>query len=95
MIRKANFRSLDGLIIEFLHFGENTIQKNFSLCSGRKVNEACISAPAISINTDQMKSPLELSKGDSVIEEDKTYAKSMLGTTEESSGAEHKVLGVR
>ena len=44
-------------------------------------NEACISAPAISTNTDQMKSPLDLSKGDSVIE-DKTYAKSMLGTTE-------------
>ena len=55
-------------------------------------NEACISAPAISTNTDQMKSPLDLSKGDSVIEEDKTYAKSMLGTTEESSGAERKVI---
>ena len=58
-------------------------------------NEACISAPAISTNTDQMKSPLDLSKGDSVIEEDKTYAKSMLGTAEESSSAEQKVLGVR
>ena len=58
-------------------------------------NEACISAPAISTNTDQMKSPSDLSKGDSVIEEDKTYAKSMVGTTEESSGAEQKVLGVR
>ena len=55
-------------------------------------NEACISAPAISTNTDQMKSPLDLSKGDFVIEEDKTYAKSMLGTTEESSGAERKVI---
>ena len=58
-------------------------------------NEACISAPAISTNTDQIKSPLDLSKGDSVIEEDKTYAKSMLGTTEESSSAEQKVLSVR
>ena len=42
-------------------------------------NEACISAPAISTSTDQTKSPLDLSKGDSVIEEDKTYTKSMLG----------------
>lgn len=58
-------------------------------------NEARISAPAISTSTDQTKSPLDLSKGDSVIEEDKTYTKSMLGTTEESSGAERKVLGVR
>ena len=42
-----------------------------------------------------MKSPLDLSKGDSVIEEDKTYANSMLGTKEESSGAEQRVLGVQ
>ena len=42
-----------------------------------------------------MKSPSDLSKKISVIEEDKTYAKSTLGTTEETSGAEQKVLGVR
>ena len=58
-------------------------------------NEAHISAPVISANTDHMKSPSDLSKEDSVIEGDKTYAKSMLGTTEETSGAEQKVLGVR
>ena len=58
-------------------------------------NEARISAPAISANTDHMKSPSDLSKKDCVIEADKTYAKSMLGTTEETSGAEQKVLGVR
>ena len=58
-------------------------------------NEARISAPAISANTDHMKSPSDLSKKISVIEEDKTYAKSTLGTTEETSGAEQKVLGVR
>ena len=58
-------------------------------------NEAHISAPAISANNDHMRSPSDLSKEDSVIEEDKTYAKSMLGTTEETSGAEQKVLGVR
>ena len=58
-------------------------------------NEARISAPAISANTDHMKSPSDLSKEDSVIDEDKTYAKSILGTIEETSGAEQKVLGVR
>ncbi|XP_022807946.1 uncharacterized protein LOC111344944 [Stylophora pistillata] len=42
-----------------------------------------------------MKSPSDPSKEDSVIEEDKTYAKSMLGTTVDTSGAELKVLGVR
>ena len=54
-----------------------------------------MSAPVISANTDHMKSPSDLSKEDSVIEEDKTYAKSILGTTEETSGAEQKMLGVR
>ncbi|XP_022792234.1 uncharacterized protein LOC111331393 [Stylophora pistillata] len=58
-------------------------------------NEARISAPAISANTDHMKSPSDLSKEDSVIEEDKTYAKSMVGTTKETSGAEQKVLSAR
>ena len=51
-------------------------------------NEALISAPVISANNDHMRSPSDLSKEDSVIEEDKTYAKSMLGTTAETSGAE-------
>lgn len=45
-------------------------------------NEARISAPAISANTDHMKSPSDLSKKDCVIEAVKTYAKSMLGTTD-------------
>jgi len=58
-------------------------------------NEARISVPAISANTDHMRSPSDLSKEDSVIEEDKTYAKSVLGTAEETSGAEQKVFGVR
>lgn len=58
-------------------------------------NEARISEPAISANTDHVKSSSDHSKEDSVIEEDKTYAKSVLGTAEETSGAEQKVLGVR
>ena len=41
-----------------------------------------------------MKSLSDLSNEDSVIEEDKTYAKSLLGTTEETSGAEQRVLSV-
>jgi len=58
-------------------------------------NEARTSAPAISANTEHMNSPSDLSKEDSVIEEDRTYAKSVLGTAEETSSAEQKVLGVR
>ena len=44
-----------------------------------------------------MRSPSDFSKEDSVIEEDKTYAKSMLGRDIwcRTSGAEQKVLGVR
>jgi len=58
-------------------------------------NEARISSAAISASTDHVKSPSDLSKEDSVIEEDKTYAQSTLGTTDATSGAEQKVLGVR
>ena len=58
-------------------------------------NEALISAPPISANADHMKSLSDLFNEDSVIEEDKTYAKSLLGTTEETSGAEQRVLSVR
>jgi len=58
-------------------------------------NEARISSAAISASTDYVNSPSDLSKEDSVIEEDKTFAKSTLGTTEATSGAEQKVLGVR
>jgi len=58
-------------------------------------NEARISSAAIPASTDHVKSPSDLSKEDSVIEEYKTYAKSTLGTTEATSGAEQKVLGVR
>ena len=42
-----------------------------------------------------MKSLSDLSKEDSVIEEAKTYAKSLLGASEETSSAEQRVLGVR
>ena len=42
-----------------------------------------------------MKSSSDLSKEDSVIEGDKTFAKSVLRTAEETSGVEQKVLGVR
>lgn len=42
-----------------------------------------------------MKSSSDLSKEDSIIEEDNTYAKSVLGTAEETSGAEQKVPGVQ
>ena len=52
-------------------------------------NEASISIPATSKNTEH--TPEDLTKKD-VIEEDKTYAKSVLGTAEETSGVEQKVL---
>ena len=42
-----------------------------------------------------MKSSSDLSKEDSVIKGDKTFAKSVLGTAEGTSGVEQKVLGVR
>ena len=55
-------------------------------------NEASISIPTTSKNTEH--TPEDLTKKD-VIEEDKTYAKSVLGTAEETPGVEQKVLGVR
>ena len=67
------------------------------LTEGIQQNEARISAPAIYTNTEHVNHPSDLSKDpeDSVIEEDKTYTKSVLGTTEDTSGTEQKVLGVR
>ena len=50
-------------------------------------NEASISIPNTSKNTEH--TPEDLTKKD-VIEEDKTYAKSVLGTAEETSGVEQK-----
>ena len=55
-------------------------------------NEASISIPNTSKNTEH--TPEDLTKKD-VIEEDKTYAKSVLGTAEETSGVEQKVRDVR
>lgn len=55
-------------------------------------NEAGISIPNTSKNTEH--TPEDLTKKD-VIEEDKTYAKSVLGTAEETSGVEQKVRDVR
>lgn len=59
-------------------------------------NEANIAIPAISIkNTEHKQTPGSFTNEDVVIEEDKTYAKSVLGNGEDTSAAEHKVLGVR
>ena len=55
-------------------------------------NEASISIPNTSKNTEH--TPEDLTKKD-VIEEDKTYAKSVLGTAEETSSVEQKVRDVR
>ena len=55
-------------------------------------NEASISIPNTSKNTEH--TPEDLTKKN-VIEEDKTYAKSVLGTAEETSGVEQKVRDVR
>ena len=54
-------------------------------------SEASISIPTSSKNTEH--TPEDLTKKD-VIEEDKTYAKGVLGTTEETSGVEQKALDV-
>lgn len=54
-------------------------------------SEASISIPTSSKNTEH--TPEDLTKKD-VIEEDRTYAKGVLGTAEEASGVEQKVLDV-
>ena len=54
-------------------------------------SEASISIPTSSKNTEH--TPEDLTKKD-VIEVDRTYAKGVLGTAEETSGVEQKVLDV-
>ena len=55
-------------------------------------NEASISMSTISENTEHRNSTQDLTKEEVVIEEDKTYAKSVLGTAEETSGTEQKMF---
>ena len=61
-------------------------------------NESSISNPVTPENIvkpEHAQSSQDLLEKDVVTEEDKTYAKSMLGATEDTTSAEQKVLGVR
>ena len=61
-------------------------------------NESSISNPVTPENIvkpEHTQSSQDLPEKDVVTEEDKTYAKSMLGATEDTTSAEQKVLGVR
>ena len=64
----------------------NRIQSNET----RKSN-----ADTSSVESGHLQSSQALLEGNVVSEEDKTYAKSMLGGVEEISGSEQKVLGIR